>query len=174
MKKRLLIPLLLLAFISAQGQDVIVTTDLKLIPAYQLELGQLNVYYQLSDTDTATIHRIPKAQIQLIRYADGKTFDPNAATAPSQTYGSVTYRLDDRTAKVLLPSNMRSPRSGKVVVKIWVNRDGKVTKVLAPIAGSTIIDSHIVKQLKLLAHQAVFSPNPDAPAEQLGEIIYTF
>ena len=75
---------------------------------------------------------------------------------------------------VLIPSNMRSPRSGKVVVRVWVNREGKVTKVFAPANGSTLTDASIVKQLKLLARQSEFTPNPDAPEEQMGEVIYTF
>ena len=110
----------------------------------------------------------------VIRYADGRKVDPNAASDTERSYGTVTYLLEGRQALVLIPSNMRSPRSGKVVVRVWVNREGRVTKVFAPANGSTLTDASIVKQLKLLARQSEFTPNPDAPEEQMGEVIYTF
>lgn len=172
--KRIIIISLLLLSLGAKAQDVIVTNSTQVIQAYRIEMGQTNIYYQLNEADTAAIHRIAKAEVMVIRYADGRKVDPNAASDTERSYGTVTYLLEGRQALVLIPSNMRSPRSGKVVVRVWVNREGRVTKVFAPANGSTLTDASIVKQLKLLARQSEFTPNPDAPEEQMGEVIYTF
>ena len=174
MKKLSSIALLLAVAFVVKAQDLIVTGKQELIPAYRLELGQTNIYYQLNETDTATILRMAKADVKAIHYADGRLFDPNAAESPSKSYGTVAGTLEGRRPQLLFPSNIASPRSGKVVIKVWVDREGKVTKVFAPANGSTITDAHIVKQLKLLAHQAEFTPAPEGPKEQMGEIIYSF
>ena len=161
--KRIIIISLLLLTLGAKAQDVIVTNSTQVIQAYRIEIGQTNIYYQLNEADTAAIHRIAKAEVMVIRYADGRKVDPNVPSDPARSYGTVTYLLEGRQALVLIPSNMRSPRSGKVVVRVWVNQEGKVTKVFAPANGSTLTDASIVKQLKLLARQSEFTPNPDAP-----------
>ena len=153
---------------------MIVTHDMALIPAFRLELGEANIYYQLNDADTAAIHRISKGEVMMVRYADGRSFDPNASAEASKSYGTVTCHLEGRSAVRLLSSNMRPPRNGKVVVKVWVDREGKVAKVFAPAYGSTLTDKPIVSQLKLLAHQALFSPDPDAPEMQIGDVVYSF
>ena len=173
MKRILIIPLLLLT-LGTRAQDVIVTNNTQVIPAYRIEMGQTNIYYQLHEADTAAIHRIAKGEVMVIRFADGRKVDPNATGDPAQGYGTVSYLLEGRQALMLIPSNMRSLRSGKVVVRVWVNREGRVTKVFAPANGSTLTDASIVKQMKLLAKQSEFSPNPDAPEEQMGEVIYSF
>jgi len=64
--------------------------------------------------------------------------------------------------------------TGKVVVNIWVDRYGKVTRVTPGAKGSTTTSSHLYKIAKNAALKAKFSPNRNAPEEQKGTIEFIF
>jgi len=64
--------------------------------------------------------------------------------------------------------------TGKVVVSIWVDRYGKVTRVTPGAKGSTTTSAHLYKIAQQAAIKAKFSANPSAPEEQRGTIVFEF
>lgn len=89
--------------------------------------------------------------------------------------GGPSFNLEGRSTKSLpQPANTFS-ESGTVVVSIYVDRQGKVTRVSeAPARGTTTGSSQLIQLAKKAAFQARFSANQDAPEEQTGTITYTF
>jgi len=68
----------------------------------------------------------------------------------------------------------KTQERGKVVVKIWVDRYGKVKRATPGAKGSTTTSSHLYKIAKEAAIKAQFSPNRDAPEEQKGTLVFDF
>lgn len=64
--------------------------------------------------------------------------------------------------------------TGKVVVSIWVDRYGKVTRATPGAKGSTTTNSHLYKISQETAIKTKFSANPSAPEEQRGTIVFEF
>ena len=96
-------------------------------------------------------------------------------TAPTNNISIGTgFSLAGRTAKALPSPSITTQKEGKIVVKIWVNREGNVIQSSAPEKGSTITDQSLVNQAKSAAIKAKFSTNPDAPESQTGTITYVF
>ena len=87
--------------------------------------------------------------------------------------GGTGWSLKGRTAKALPEPNYNSSQQGKVIVKIWVNRDGVVTRAEAT-ANSTITDAALKRQAEQAALKAKFSPDPNATELQTGTITYFF
>lgn len=86
----------------------------------------------------------------------------------------ISYDLSGRTSKSIpRPSNVFKDE-GKVVVKIWVNREGSVVRVESGMKGSTTTSSQLKELAAQAARKAKFSANPDAPEVQTGTITYTF
>lgn len=83
-------------------------------------------------------------------------------------------KLDGRTSVELPSPTYNTDKEGKVVVKIWVDRNGNVTQVSAPEKGSTISEQSMVNQAKAAAMKAKFSSSANAPEVQVGTITYTF
>ena len=67
-----------------------------------------------------------------------------------------------------------SLEQGKVVVKIWVNKQGKVVRVQTGVKGTTITDAQLRKMAGDAAQKSVFTPDPNAPDMQIGTITYNF
>ena len=65
-------------------------------------------------------------------------------------------------------------KSGRVVVSIVVNREGKVVKATPGATGSTTKAKCLLKACKKAALNTTWEVAPDAPEEQLGKIIYNF
>ena len=63
---------------------------------------------------------------------------------------------------------------GKVVVTIWVNKQGKVIRALEGAQGTTISDFKLHALARDAALKAVFTPDPNAPETQKGTITYNF
>ncbi len=86
----------------------------------------------------------------------------------------VSFDLGGRGAKHLPKPTYDSPDQGKVVVTIYVNKQGQVTKAYAGAKGTTIADNQLRKLAKEAALRAVFNPDPNAPETQKGAITYNF
>lgn len=117
--------------------------------------------------------------------SEGKTYgggnqgkeggDPNSNRYDGQPgKGGAGFSLAGRSAKALPSPTANGGKEGKVVVKIWVDRDGNVTQTSAPEKGSTLTDQAYVNQSKTAAMRAKFSPKADAPETQTGTITYVF
>ena len=86
----------------------------------------------------------------------------------------VSFSLGGRGAKHLPKPTYNSPEQGKVVVTIWVNKEGKVVKALAGAKGTNINDLKLRDQAYKAALASVFQADPNAPDVQKGTITYNF
>ncbi len=86
----------------------------------------------------------------------------------------VSFDLGGRGAKHLPEPKYTSPEQGKVVVTIYVNKLGQVTKAYTGAKGTTIADLQLRKLAKEAALRAKFNPDPNAPEIQKGTITYNF
>ena len=107
----------------------------------------------------------------------GQQGSPNG-TPGSTNYngkgGNGSYDLSGRSS-VSLPLPPRDfSREGRIIVKIWVDQQGKVTKTSAPEQGSTITDPTMVKQAEQAARRSLFNADPNAAVMQTGTITYVY
>lgn len=88
--------------------------------------------------------------------------------------GGPSYSLGGRGAKHLASPNKDDvSEDGTIVVDIWVDRDGRVTK--AQIGKGTDISTQRLRQLAInAAKSSVFTPDKDAAELQRGTITYIF
>ena len=85
-----------------------------------------------------------------------------------------TFSLKGRKAAALPKPDYNSNKQGTVVVKIWVDKQGRVIRCDAPDKGSTLTDQAMVERAKQAAMKARFNASPEAPEEQVGTITYIF
>lgn len=100
--------------------------------------------------------------------------DPNAhGTSPSGS--SIGYSLGNGRGKVSFkkPENP-TQKDGTVVVDIWVNRSGEVTKAKAGARGSTTTNPILEKKAEEAAYAAKFKSDNNAPFEQKGTMTFVF
>lgn len=93
---------------------------------------------------------------------------------PGGNGDSPNFSLKGRISKSLPRPNNNFQEQGKVVVKIWVDREGNVIAAEPGFKGSTTTDSRLYKLAKQAALKAKFSSKNDAPSKQTGTITYTF
>lgn len=86
----------------------------------------------------------------------------------------ISYSLNGRTALQLPPPEYPKQRGGRVVVKVWVNRNGKVLQAESGEPGSTTFDQSLLAAAKKAALQAQFDVADNAPEVQTGSITYIF
>ncbi len=105
-----------------------------------------------------------------------ETGDPN-----SQGYdglggqgNGISFNLGDREAKSLPKPVYNSDDQGRVVVSIWVNKMGEVTRADIQQKGTNITDINLRKMAKEAALKAKFSADVDAAEIQKGSITYNF
>lgn len=84
------------------------------------------------------------------------------------------YSLSGRSAlDKPAPKNV-TLKEGKIVINIWVDRDGKVIRTKFNPDLSTINDSRLTEECEKAAKKTVWSENEDADDEQKGSITYNF
>jgi len=88
--------------------------------------------------------------------------------------GTGNYRLGSRKALTKPKPNFNCNEEGRVVVKIYVNRQGKVTKAVPGVKGSTNNAPCLLNAAKSAAMQTKWSADSKAPDTQIGKIIYNF
>ena len=88
--------------------------------------------------------------------------------------GGISFSLNGRTLMSLVRPSYDSDEEGVVVVRIWVNRDGLVTRVQAGVKGTTTMDQLLWKTAAEAAMKSRFVPREFAPEEQVGTISYRF
>jgi TonB family protein len=86
----------------------------------------------------------------------------------------ISFDLEGRGSIHLPKPAYNSAEQGKVVVKIWVNKQGKVTRVQTGVKGTTIADPQLRKLAEDAAKKSVFTPDPNATDLQTGTITYNF
>ena len=88
--------------------------------------------------------------------------------------GTGNYRLGNRRALTKPKPNFNCNEQGRVVVKIFVNKNGKVIKAVPGIKGSTNNAPCLLNAAKQAAMKTKWSPDTKAPDTQVGKIIYNF
>ena len=99
---------------------------------------------------------------------------PNSNNYSGNGGSGTNYRLTGRNAVSLPKPDYNSNQQGKIVIDIWVNQQGQVTRVEGPAQGSTITNSAMVEQAKKAARKARFNADTKALEEQKGAITYIF
>ncbi len=100
--------------------------------------------------------------------------DPNS-NGTSTSGSSVGYSLGNGRGKVSFkkPENP-TQEDGKVVVDIWVNREGKVVRAKTGARGSTTTNPILQKKAEEAAYKARFKKDENAPFEQKGTMTFIF
>lgn len=86
----------------------------------------------------------------------------------------ISYSLGNRNANYLDKPSASFNEQGAVVVKIWVNPQGKVIRAMVSAKGTTVLDERLRNIALQAARNSSFVSDPSAPAEQIGTITYTF
>ena len=84
------------------------------------------------------------------------------------------YDLGGRGAKSLHRPDDDFSEEGRIVVDIWVNRDGQVVRAEVATKGTDIINNAMRQKAIQAAKRSTFASDPDASEEQHGTITYTF
>lgn len=104
-----------------------------------------------------------------------KAGQPKGNTDKGQTDGSANAHLKGRNVIGTLPRPSYSVQeSGIVVVTVWVDQYGNVTKALAGADGTTVTSTELWTAARNAAMKAHFNQKADAPALQQGTITYIF
>jgi colicin import membrane protein len=107
------------------------------------------------------------------------TGDPNAGNyGPGGGTGTsgngISYNISGRTATSTPKPNYPGREDGIVVVKITVDRNGRVTAAEPGQRGTTTMNPDLHDAAKRAAMQAKFNVDENAPAFQTGTITYRF
>lgn len=108
------------------------------------------------------------------------TGDPNAANYGQGGSGSgnqgsgVSFDLSGRSAKSLPKPQYPGNDEGIVIVKVTVDKFGKVTAAEPGVRGTTIVNKSFWNEAKQAALKAEFNIDENAPAFQQGTISYRF
>lgn len=96
-------------------------------------------------------------------------------TRVGETSGEPNAQVPGRTVLGTLASpSYTVQEAGTVVVEIWVDRNGKVTRANPGIEGTTVTDKTLWEAARKVAMQAQFNMKADAPEQQKGKITYIF
>ncbi|MFA6712828.1 MAG: hypothetical protein WCR82_02965 [Bacteroidales bacterium] len=96
-------------------------------------------------------------------------------TEVGATDGEPSAKLTGRSIMGSLPlPNYNVQKSGRVVVKITVTREGKVSNAIPGFTGTTVMDKTLWEASKNAALKAQFNLSSSAPLQQEGTITYIF
>ena len=111
----------------------------------------------------------------------GDKGDPNGDPNAKSYYGNGlgldgdgNYLLGGRKALNKEKFPQECNEAGKVVVSIEVDRNGKVISATPGVRGTTNNSRCLLEPAKRAALATRFNSDPDAPAKQIGKIIYNF
>jgi outer membrane biosynthesis protein TonB len=110
----------------------------------------------------------------------GDQGNPNGDPNAKNHYGnpgpgnSISFSLSDRKSKSLPKPNYYLRDEGIVVVTIWVDKQGNVTKAIAGARGTTTSSQALWKLATDAAMRSKFDAKNNAPEEQKGTITYNF
>lgn len=102
-------------------------------------------------------------------YKDSDKYDGKGGSGNGISFflgGRGSLHLDKPTAKF--------NETGTVVVSIWVDRQGNVTKAQVNAKGTTVLDQNLRKIAVDAAYNSKFAEDPNAMESQRGTITYNF
>lgn len=94
-------------------------------------------------------------------------------TGPGNGDG-ISYDLKGRSIQRKPTIVDTSKETGKVVVSIVVDRNGRVTKAMPNQRGTTTLNPVLLEKARQGAMETKFSPKPDGPEEQFGTMTIEF
>ncbi|RUA28882.1 MAG: hypothetical protein DSY76_03950 [Bacteroidetes bacterium] len=100
--------------------------------------------------------------------------DPNAKNYVGNHGNGISYQLKGRKGKSLPKPSIDYSEEGTVVVKIWVNKSGKVINAEVQEKGTLTPNTQLRSLAIKAAMASVFDAKPDAPEVQIGTIEYVF
>ena len=100
--------------------------------------------------------------------------DPNSHGQSNVPGKGIGYKLGGRGSVSFKKPENPTQKDGTVVVEIWVNKSGAVTKAKAGARGSTTTNPILQKQAEEAAFKAKFKPDSNAPFEQKGTMTFVF
>lgn len=104
-----------------------------------------------------------------------KAGQPSGNTDKGQAEGTPNAHLKGRNVVGALPRpSYKVQQEGIVVVTVWVDQYGNVTKALAGADGTTVTSTELWTAARNAAMKAHFNQKADAPAMQQGTITYIF
>ncbi|MGN0201304.1 MAG: TonB family protein [Candidatus Cryptobacteroides sp.] len=104
-----------------------------------------------------------------------KAGHPEGNTSTGKTDSAPNARLKGRNVLGALPRPAYTVQDeGTVVVDIWVDNYGNVTKAVPGAKGTTVSNQSLWAAARAAAMKAHFNQNADAPALQQGTITYIF
>jgi TonB family protein len=86
----------------------------------------------------------------------------------------ISYDLGGRGYQKLPEPEYKYQGEGRVVVEVYVDRQGKVNRAITGVKGSTTLDEYLLRVAKDAAMQARFNADPSASEFQKGTITYNF
>jgi len=100
--------------------------------------------------------------------------DPNAQNYVGNHGNGISFQLKGRKGKSLPKPSVNYTEEGTVVVKIWVNKSGRVINAEVQEKGTLTPNTQLRKLAIAAAKASVFDAKPDAPEVQIGTIEYVF
>jgi TonB family protein len=97
-----------------------------------------------------------------------------AYSGASGSGGGISFSLAGRQANSLATPAYDSPDQGTVVVRILVDANGRVIKADAGQRGTTVNDRNLWRNAEAAALRSSFTPDKNAPDQQVGTITYRF
>jgi len=88
--------------------------------------------------------------------------------------GPGNFNLVGRKSKSIPQPKNSTQKEGRVVVTVWVDRDGFVVRAEAGAIGTTLTDASLWKECERTAMKGKFYGKEDAVAKQVGTITYIF
>lgn len=139
-------------------------------PVQEEEINKNALFPGMSKKDSSTApHSATKAE------AEFKAGHPKGNTSKGTTEGEPNAHVKGRNVLGTLPKPAYNEQEeGKVVVSIWVDRYGSVTKAVPGAQGTTVNSSKLWAAARAAAMKAHFNQSADAPALQEGTITYIF
>jgi colicin import membrane protein len=111
---------------------------------------------------------VPTGDPNSNNYGQGGSGGGNQGTGPS-------FNLDGRTPRFALPiPNYPGNDEGRVVVEIFVDKNGNVTSARPGVQGTTLQNSSLWEATKQAALKSKFTDAPKGEASQKGTITYVF
>ncbi|MGB4773830.1 MAG: energy transducer TonB [Daejeonella sp.] len=105
---------------------------------------------------------------------DGDPLAPNYGQGGSG-FGGVSLNLDNRKFVDLPNINDQGQSTGRIAVKIWVDKTGEVVNAQAGVQGTTITgDLNLLRKCEAAARGAKLNQLESAPDVQIGVVIFNF
>ena len=159
---------LLSAMVSVSGQDVLITADGDIMNVYVDDIGSSSVYYKMENTPEASILRIDKSLVYMIKRTDGTKYDlGNASTPAVQTAVPAPVsapQLSDEVSKEMMAENkVRVERCNSWHPECTEDKEGDANMIFCSFALSE--DSQLINDEVLLSIQwgHVSYDNPKEP-----------